>query len=143
MVAALPKCAGVFSLFIGWHNTSADRGPGFPGPFYLGKDLMERSKSTPEEQAYQAWLFTRQQDAEALCRHCGACCGAWEDPCVHLLISPEGRSSCNIYTDRFGLRKTVAGHSFTCVPVRVKLGTSWPGDERCGYKRVGTFPNHE
>ncbi len=97
---------------------------------------METSKLTPDEQAYHTWLATRQQDAEALCRHCGACCGALEDPCAHLVMS-DGHSSCSIYADRFGLRKTVAGRPFTCVPVREKLGASWPGDERCGYKRVG------
>ena len=98
---------------------------------------MERSRSTSDETAYQAWLSTRQEDAEGLCRHCGACCGALEDPCAHLVMSPEGRSSCSIYSTRFGLRKTVSDRSFTCVPVRDKLGVSWPGDERCGYKRVG------
>ncbi len=71
---------------------------------------------------------------EALCLHCGACCGAFEDPCEHLVILPEGKSHCNIYEHRFGPHQCVSGAAHFCVPIRQKIGHSWPGDERCGYK---------
>ncbi len=88
-----------------------------------------------DEQGYARWLSARQGDWESLCRHCGACCGALEDPCQHLFMTPEGRSCCLVYPARIGPHRTVAGKLFTCVHVRQKLGTSWPGDEHCGYKK--------
>ncbi len=91
-----------------------------------------------DQQRYDTWLATRQEDWEARCRHCGACCGAFEDPCVHLVMTPEGHSRCLVYPARLGPHKTVGGRPFTCVHVRQKLGTSWPGDARCGYKH----PDH-
>ena len=85
-------------------------------------------------EAFHNWLSTKERDTESLCRHCGACCGASDDPCEHLTMTPEGRSHCAVYTNRFGAHRTVGGRPLNCVPIRTKAGQTWPGDERCGYK---------
>ena len=56
---------------------------------------------------------------EALCRRCGACCGAYDgDPCVHLVKCDNGKYSCSVYETRIGMRKTLSGKNFACVPIR-------------------------
>ncbi|MFH0754983.1 MAG: hypothetical protein V2A70_10505 [Candidatus Omnitrophota bacterium] len=87
-----------------------------------------------ENISYQQWLSSKENDRESLCCHCGACCGVFEDPCAQLVMTPEGKSRCRVYLTRFGPQKTIGGQVFTCIPIRQKMGTSWPGDERCGYK---------
>ncbi|NTV28994.1 MAG: hypothetical protein HGA80_02815 [Candidatus Omnitrophica bacterium] len=87
-----------------------------------------------EDQSYEAWHELRQKEWESRCRNCGACCGATEDPCEHLKRQDNGTFCCRIYADRFGPHRTLSGQECICVPVRSKLGRSWPGDERCGYK---------
>ncbi|MBF0618986.1 MAG: hypothetical protein HQL19_02335 [Candidatus Omnitrophica bacterium] len=82
------------------------------------------------------WFKDKERAWEAQCVNCGACCGLFEDPCEHLVMSPEGKSACRIYPYRLGPQKSVAGEPFTCVNIRSKLNSSWPGDEHCGYKRV-------
>ena len=85
---------------------------------------------------YQKWQKEKQRTWEAKCLRCGACCGSVDgDPCVHLRQLPNGRYSCTVYKNRFGLRKTVSGKTFECVPIRSILKESWPGDECCGYKK--------
>ena len=76
--------------------------------------------------SYQNWLSLREHQSESLCRHCGACCGAEEDPCEHLHISPEGKSSCKVYATRLGPQKTLSGRMFNCISIRHKMGESWP-----------------
>jgi len=87
-----------------------------------------------DEHLYQQRLSGHEREWESRCAGCGACCGAFEDPCEHLRMGPDKRYICAIYADRFGMRKTLSGQVFRCVPIREKLGYSWPGDERCGYK---------
>ena len=82
------------------------------------------------------WLENKEREWEALCANCGACCGALEDPCANLVKDPKGRFSCRDYAGRLGLQTTVRGQLCKCVPIREKLGTSWPGDEHCGYKKL-------
>lgn len=89
-----------------------------------------------QQEQYQEWLKMRERDWEKQCHHCGACCGAFDDPCEHLAFK-EGRSFCCVYEKRLGIQKTLKGESFICVSIRQKMGTSWPGDERCGYKHFG------
>ncbi|MEI8011378.1 MAG: hypothetical protein WCI27_02700 [Candidatus Omnitrophota bacterium] len=89
----------------------------------------------PDQGRYDAWLSTRQDDWESRCRHCGTCCGAFDDPCRHLDMTAGGSYRCLVYPDRFGVRQTVGGQAFICVHIRQKLGTSWPGDAHCGYKK--------
>lgn len=69
---------------------------------------------------------------EARCLRCGACCGAENDPCANLIKDAAGRFYCAVYEDRLGVRKTVSGKDFTCVPIRDLLKYSLPS-EQCGY----------
>jgi hypothetical protein len=56
---------------------------------------------------------------EALCRRCGACCGAFDgDPCEHLKKDESGKYFCPVYDQRIGVHKTVSGKQFACVPIR-------------------------
>ncbi|MBF0595121.1 MAG: hypothetical protein HQL22_09145 [Candidatus Omnitrophica bacterium] len=82
------------------------------------------------------WLSSKHHEWESLCRNCGACCGAFEDPCEHLHIGQEGKSTCLVYEHRLGPRKTVSGQSFNCINIRQKFGQSWPGDTECPYRRT-------
>ena len=76
------------------------------------------------------------EDWEALCSHCGACCGVSEgDPCEHLIQDVQGKYQCDIYENRFGLRRSKSGREFMCVPIRKILHQSWAGDSCCGYKK--------
>lgn len=89
----------------------------------------------PEAESYQNWLSSKERETESLCLNCGACCGAFEDPCEHLVMTLEGKSHCRVYATRFGPQRTVSGKEFNCILIRQKMGTSWPGDEYCGYKK--------
>jgi hypothetical protein len=77
----------------------------------------------------------RQKEAadryEGQCRHCGACCGAFEDPCLNL-FQENGKYYCRVYPERLGIQKTVSGKAFNCVPIRElrKLARFYPG---CAY----------
>ena len=71
---------------------------------------------------------------ESMCGNCGACCGELDDPCVQLKKKPRGGYFCEIYDNRYGIRKTVSGQKFKCVNIREILHESWKGDECCGYK---------
>jgi uncharacterized cysteine cluster protein YcgN (CxxCxxCC family) len=85
---------------------------------------------------YNQWTDVKSIEWENKCLHCGACCGALEDPCENLHKVPNGRFYCRVYDQRFGQWYTVSGKKLTCIPIREKIaqGHSWPGDERCGYK---------
>ena len=85
---------------------------------------------------YEDHLREKEAAYEALCKRCGACCGANEaDPCSHLLKDAEGLYFCSTYNDRLGLHKTVSGKEFNCVPLRKILFESWSGSWACAYKR--------
>lgn len=59
------------------------------------------------------------KEYDALCRRCGACCGAYDgDPCVHLEKNEGNKYHCNIYDNRIGMQKTLSGKQFACVPIR-------------------------
>lgn len=88
-----------------------------------------------ERDNYQSWHENKEHEWESRCTHCGACCGALQDPCENLLSSEDGKFACRIYDNRFGPHRTVSGLEFDCVPIRWKIGVSWLGDERCGYKK--------
>lgn len=82
---------------------------------------------------YLAYLKKKEKEWESLCLRCGACCGAFDDPCVYLEKDRDGYY-CRIYSRRFGRHKTEQGVEFRCVPIREMLHTHWKGDYRCGYK---------
>ena len=85
---------------------------------------------------YEQWQQAQEQRWEAMCRQCGACCGVTEnDPCTHLCKTDDGFYQCSIYHDRFGLRSSIHGRQFLCVPLRTILNASWPGKRQCGYIR--------
>ncbi len=88
-----------------------------------------------QETDYYRYIEKEEQNYETLCRRCGACCGAYDDPCVHLKRDKDGRYFCEIYHSRFGEHTTVGGTKFFCVPIREILHQHWPGDYRCSYKR--------
>lgn len=69
---------------------------------------------------------------EALCKRCGACCGAHsDDPCVNLKKDGESKYRCEVYYNRIGMQKTISGKNFSCVPIRdLRPNLPFPG---CAY----------
>ena len=91
------------------------------------------------QEQYQAYMRAKEHDWEALCRRCGGCCGAFDDPCRHLKRDSQGKTYCEIYDKRFGLRETVNNDKFNCVHIREILSTHWKNDHICAYKRKQNF----
>jgi hypothetical protein len=74
---------------------------------------------------------------ESICRRCGICCGSDDgDPCVQLRQNKKGEFHCAIYSERFGLRKTVKGNFFMCIPIERALKNRPELKEICAYARV-------
>lgn len=89
-----------------------------------------------DEERYKALQVKEERAWESKCTRCGACCGATDsDPCENLLFLPDGKYACKIYETRFGLRQTISGKKFHCVPIRDILHINWTGDSCCGYKK--------
>jgi hypothetical protein len=86
----------------------------------------------PEAKQYYARLGSAEESFEKLCKRCGACCGALDDPCANLVKMPDGKFICKDYDSRLGPQKTVSGVTFNCVSIRehIKRSTLRPG---CGY----------
>ncbi|NQT27995.1 MAG: hypothetical protein HQ570_00165 [Candidatus Omnitrophica bacterium] len=84
---------------------------------------------------YLNYLKSKEKEWEKFCIRCGGCCGAYDDPCLHL---KEGKKKfrCEIYSERFGTRKSVEGEEFNCVPVKEILNTHWKNDYLCVYKKL-------
>jgi len=90
-----------------------------------------------DEERYADTQDSKILEHEALCKRCGACCGVTENnPCEHLRPAGEGKYSCDIYEERFGLRKTVKGDPVLCVPVRKVLHKDWLGRNGCAYVKT-------
>lgn len=83
----------------------------------------------------QKHLAKKEKNWESLCLRCGACCGSLDDPCVHLK-KQNNKYHCEIYSERFGIRKAVSGDIFRCVHIKQLLPTHWKGDHRCPYKKL-------
>jgi uncharacterized cysteine cluster protein YcgN (CxxCxxCC family) len=81
----------------------------------------------------------KEEEWENLCIRCGACCGAYQDPCKHLKKDSAGRYYCEVYENRFGPRETVNGEKFWCVPIKEVLHTWWPASHLCAYKKMNIF----
>ncbi len=89
-----------------------------------------------DEKLYNQIQDRKLQEHEALCKRCGACCGVLEgDPCVYLKKEADGKYFCDVYDNRFGLRKTVKGEPVLCVPIRNMLNKTWWGRTQCAYVR--------
>jgi hypothetical protein len=88
-----------------------------------------------ELKSCQAYLEKKEKEWEDLCLRCGACCGAFDDPCIHLKKNKNNKFYCDIYPERFGIRKTVSGQLFRCVPIKQILHTHWIKDYQCPYKK--------
>lgn len=83
---------------------------------------------------YQDKKFT---EYESLCHHCGSCCGIQDsDPCENLAFTEDEKSFCEIYDHRFGLRQTISGKKFLCVPIRNILFKTWSGCSQCAYQKT-------
>ena len=91
---------------------------------------------TKNERDYLEHLESKERGWEDLCTRCGGCCGAFDDPCLHLKKDKKGEFYCEIYFKRFGTRTSVEGEEFNCVPVREILDTHWKKDYLCVYKKL-------
>ena len=67
---------------------------------------------------YQEHLQKKEKDIENICKRCGECCGALDDPCLNLKKKEDNMYYCTDYKNRLTLQKTVSGKSFTCVSIR-------------------------
>ena len=85
-----------------------------------------------DDGSYQIYMLEKERQFEAVCRRCGQCCGALDDPCANLVRGDGGAYFCADYNNRLGPQKTVSGGSFNCVPIRehIAKGTLRPG---CAY----------
>ena len=87
-----------------------------------------------DSKLYNQHQDKKYQEHEALCKRCGACCGALEgDPCEHLKKGSDNRYFCDIYENRLGLQKTAKGEPVLCVPIRNMLHKTWWGRSQCAY----------
>ena len=81
---------------------------------------------------YAKYQEKKLADHEALCKRCGVCCGAGNDPCASLKCGADGKYYCESYDDRLGERRTVLGKKFTCVPINEVVAYATPSAD-CGY----------
>ncbi|MCK4810326.1 MAG: hypothetical protein KAS99_05265 [Candidatus Omnitrophica bacterium] len=103
-------------------------------PLYGVSSFHSLKKNKIDMEVYLKNLKKRQNKWENICIRCGACCGAYEDPCKYLKKEASGKYSCEIYDQRLGLRKTVGGEKFRCVPIKEVMHNWWPGSHLCAYK---------
>jgi len=87
-----------------------------------------------ENEGYDAYMKRKEAEWESLCHRCGACCGAFADPCEHLQSDSEGKWYCDTYEHRFGMHSSRGGLRFKCVPIRGILNRHWDNDHLCAYK---------
>ncbi|MFH1063019.1 MAG: hypothetical protein V1747_09090 [Candidatus Omnitrophota bacterium] len=83
---------------------------------------------------YQTYQIQKEKEFEAACHRCGNCCGAQDDPCIHLITQPQEKHYCDIYDSRGGVQKTRSGKFFECVSIRDILHGDWLGNWNCAYK---------
>ena len=89
----------------------------------------------PLSENYDSYMAAKETEWESLCLRCGACCGAPEDPCVHLSKDDQGGFICAVYRSRFGLHQSQSGKFFKCVPIRDIMHKHWQNDHQCAYKK--------
>ena len=74
---------------------------------------------------YTVYQRQKEKEFEDSCQRCGTCCGAKNDPCIHLIGQPDGSYLCDIYDSRGGIQKTRSGDFFNCVSLREILHEEW------------------
>jgi len=93
----------------------------------------------PNENRTEISASSMEEEFEAVCIRCGACCGAYDgDPCEHLRPKADGSYFCVCYEKRAGVHHTIYGTEMDCVSIREVLHEQWVGDERCAYKKLDT-----
>ncbi len=85
---------------------------------------------------YETYQILKEEAFEKICKRCGNCCGAVNDPCMHLVPGPDGTYICDIYASRGGRQKTRSGDFFECVSIRDILHKDWPGRFSCAYHKL-------
>jgi hypothetical protein len=100
---------------------------------FLIKEKMENDR---QQEAYQDRLADKEREWENQCLRCGACCGAYKDPCRDLKKGSDGKYSCGVYSRRYGAHETVGGKKFRCMPIRDIIHMSWDHDQFCAYKKA-------
>ncbi|MCK4917704.1 MAG: hypothetical protein KAJ79_03460 [Candidatus Omnitrophica bacterium] len=96
---------------------------------------MQNLKKKEIINKYLNYFIEKENEWESLCINCGGCCGAFDDPCFHLKKNEKGMFYCEIYCNRFGLKKSISGDEFNCVMIKEILHTHWRNDHLCGYKK--------
>ena len=89
-----------------------------------------------DNKIYNDKLQEKDEVFEAICTRCGACCGAFDDPCSNLIKLEDGRYFCKDYNNRLGPQVTVIGNnSFICVSIRehIKAGSL---RAHCAYRNI-------
>jgi len=88
-----------------------------------------------DKSRYKEYTAKAEKDFEMICRNCGECCGALDDPCQNLVRVNRGRYFCKDYSNRLGRQKTVSGYPFTCVEIRehIKNDSLRPD---CSYRKA-------
>ena len=79
-----------------------------------------------DKEIYNNILLEKDDEFEAICKRCGACCGAFDDSCSNLERLEDGKYSCKDYANRLGPQVTVSGNNgFNCVSIRehIKAGS--------------------
>ncbi|MCK5706212.1 MAG: hypothetical protein KAI43_01070 [Candidatus Aureabacteria bacterium] len=82
---------------------------------------------------YSSYITDKEKEHEALCKRCGACCGALNDPCIHLQKDKQGKYFCDTYDNRTREHNTISGETFRCVDIRSIIYKEWKGKENCEY----------
>ncbi|MGB2660848.1 MAG: hypothetical protein WBD04_00490 [Candidatus Omnitrophota bacterium] len=86
-----------------------------------------------ESKTYDRYLQERYDTFEAVCKRCGDCCGANDDPCRNLVRREDGAFFCNDYNNRLGLQKTASGKEFNCIFIREHI-TNGSLRPNCAYQ---------
>ncbi len=70
-----------------------------------------------DSKRYTEYTEEKEKEFESVCKRCGSCCGANDDPCQNLVKLGDGTFLCKAYDTRLGPQKTVSGNEFRCIPI--------------------------
>ena len=87
-----------------------------------------------DEKKYNNILESSELAFESLCKNCGECCGALDDPCKNLVKNENSKYSCKKYQERFGPQETLSGAQFNCVSIREHIKND-SLRMNCGYRK--------